>query len=53
MITPYWCERLEKDSLVCFQASDRTGVLYTHRVGKRIGIAGKAILYSEGMFLMR
>ncbi len=51
MITPYWCERLKKDSLVCFQASDRTGVLYTRRDGKRIRIAGKAVLYSEGEIL--
>ena len=31
MVTPYWCGRLQKDHLVCYQASERTGVLYTSR----------------------
>ena len=51
MIVPYWCKRLSKESLVCFQASERTGVMYTKREGDRIKIAGKAVLYSRGEIL--
>ena len=29
MIAPYWCDRLGKEKLVCYQASERTGVLYS------------------------
>lgn len=51
MITPYWCDRLGKDSLTCFQASERSGILYTQRVDDRIKVAGEAVLYSEGEIL--
>ena len=51
MITPYWCGRLGKKELVCFQASERTGILYTSIQGDRVKVAGKAVLYSEGMIL--
>ena len=47
MIAPYWCDRLGKEKLVCFQASERTGVLYAERKGDRIILSGKAVLYSE------
>lgn len=48
MITPYWCSRLDKEELVCYQASARAGVLYTSFRGDRVKVAGKAVLYSEG-----
>ncbi len=51
MITPYWCSRLGKKSLTCFQASERTGILYTELSGDRVKVAGKAVLYSEGKIL--
>ena len=51
MITPYWCSRLGKKELVCFQASERTGILYTSLQGDRVKVAGKAVLYSEGVIL--
>ncbi len=51
MITPYWCSRLGKKDLVCFQASERTGILYTGIRGNRVKVAGKAVLYSEGRIL--
>ena len=51
MITPYWCRRLGKKELVCFQASERTGILYTGIRGNRVKVAGKAVLYSEGRIL--
>lgn len=47
MITPYWCSRFGRKELTCFQASKRSGVLYTGIRGNRVKIAGKAVLYSE------
>ncbi len=51
MITPYWCGRLGKDCLTCFQASSRTGILYTGLRGNRVTVAGNAVLYSQGKIL--
>jgi PhzF family phenazine biosynthesis protein len=51
MITPYWCNRLGKLELSCFQASDRSGMLYTKLCGDRVKIAGKAVLFSKGTIL--
>ena len=51
MIAPYWRDRLGKEKLVCFHASERTGVLYAERKGERIILSGKAVLYSEGNIL--
>lgn len=46
MIVPLWAERLGKDTIVAYQASERTGVLYAQMEGDRVKIAGKAVLYS-------
>ena len=46
MVTPYWCGRLQKDRLTCYQASERSGVLYTSLENERVKIAGKAVLFS-------
>lgn len=46
MIAPYWADRLDKEELICYQASERTGVLYAHVSGDRVKISGKAVLYS-------
>ena len=46
LITPYWAEKLGKNQLKAFQASDRTGVLYCEYIGDRVKISGKAALYS-------
>ena len=51
MIAPYWCDRLKKETLVCYQASERSGVLYAERKGNRIIVSGKAVLFSEGEIL--
>lgn len=40
-----------KNHLSCFQASARTGKLYTGIDGDRVTIAGKAVLYSVGEIL--
>ncbi len=47
MIVPYWSERLNKNNLVCYQASERTGILYAFQDKNRIKISGKAVLFSE------
>ena len=47
MIAPYWCDRLKNEKLACFQASERSGVLYAERKGERIILSGKAVLFSE------
>lgn len=47
LITPYWCEKLGKHELNCFQASNRTGELHTILNGDRIIIQGKATLFSQ------
>lgn len=46
-IIPYWANELEKDSLVAYQASRRSGVLHCRIEGDRIVLAGNAALYSE------
>lgn len=51
MITPYWCNKLGKKQLVCYQASERTGKLYTGVSENGVTIAGKAVLYSVGEIL--
>ena len=51
MITPYWCRRLGKDELVCLQASERSGILYTSLCKDRVKVSGKAVLYSVGDIL--
>ena len=51
MITPYWCGRLGKKDIACFQASERTGILYTGLAGDRVRVAGKAVIYSRGKIL--
>lgn len=47
MIVPYWCDRLKKEKLTCYQASQRSGVLYAERKNDRIIISGKAVLFSK------
>lgn len=46
-IAPYWMNKLNKDSIVAYQASPRGGTLYCTKDGKRVKLSGKAALYSE------
>ena len=46
MIAPYWGNRLHKDRLVCFQASERSGILRTVLQGDRVLVSGQAVLFS-------
>lgn len=46
MIIPYWAKVLNRKNIAAFQASSRTGVLYSETENDRVKIAGKAVLYS-------
>ncbi|WP_333648615.1 PhzF family phenazine biosynthesis protein [Lacrimispora sp.] len=45
-IVPYWANRLKKDKIVAYQASERGGMLYCRMEGNRVKLSGKAVLYS-------
>lgn len=47
-LVPYWAERLGKDELHALQVSRRGGELYCMPRGKRVAIAGRAVLYLRG-----
>ena len=47
-LTPYWSNRLNKNSLVAKQLSHRGGMLYCENKGDRIIIGGKAVEYLKG-----
>ena len=46
--TPYWAERLGKQTLVARQVSARGGELHCALRGDRVAIAGEAVLYLRG-----
>ena len=46
-IAPYWINKLNKNSIVAYQASPRGGTLYCTKYGDRVRLSGKAALYSE------
>ena len=48
MIAPYWAERLGKNDIHAYQASERGGSLECKVQGDRVVISGKAVLYSIG-----
>jgi PhzF family phenazine biosynthesis protein len=45
---PFWASRLGKNSLVGFQASDRTGVVHVEVVGDRVTLGGTAVTITRG-----
>ena len=47
MIAPYWCEKLGKNTLNCFQASSRSGSLVATLNKNIVIISGKAKLYAN------
>lgn len=51
MIAPYWSEKLGKDKINAFQASERSGVLYAEVFKERVKISGKAVLYGAAEIL--
>jgi len=48
-ILPYWANKIGKQELVAYQASERGGVLYGKLKGNRVLLSGKAALYSEAI----
>jgi PhzF family phenazine biosynthesis protein len=42
-LAPYWGEILQKNEMVGYQASERTGIVRCNWVGERVWIGGKAI----------
>jgi len=42
-----WSKKLNKQSLIAYQASKRGGTLYCKVQGSRVTIAGKAVLFAE------
>lgn len=47
-IAPYWSNVLNKSSLVAFQASKRTGVLYCDVEDDKVFLSGQAALFGQG-----
>lgn len=45
-IIPFWVNKLGKNSLVAYQASQRGGTLYCDYQRDRVKLSGKAVLYS-------
>lgn len=45
-IVPYWAEKLNKNTITAYQASERGGILYCRKENGRIKISGKVSLYS-------
>ena len=48
-LIPYWSARLGKTELFARQRSHRGGELWCRDRGDRVSIAGRAVLYSEGI----
>lgn len=48
-LIPYWAKRLGRQSLRALQLSARGGELFCEDRGERVGIAGYAVLYLEGL----
>lgn len=47
-LAPYWAERLDKSSLVAYQASKRGGVVFCQLVNDRVLVSGFGALYLQG-----
>ncbi|MCW8836509.1 MAG: PhzF family phenazine biosynthesis protein [Rhodospirillales bacterium] len=52
-LVPYWAARLGKDALDARQVSARGGAIRCRNDGDRVHLAGKAVLYMEGMASIR
>jgi PhzF family phenazine biosynthesis protein len=48
MLTPYWCGRLNKGELRCYQASPRGGEMLCRLRGDRVELEGSCVFYLEG-----
>lgn len=52
-LVPFWCEKLNKKELLAQQLSERGGTLYCTDMGRKVNIAGKAVLYFEGKIYLK
>jgi len=51
-LIPYWAKELNKKKLHAYQISTRGGEVFGTDNGKRVTIAGNAVLYSEGIITL-
>lgn len=51
-IVPYWAEKLAKNQIVAYQASQRGGTIYCRMEGDKIYMAGQAVLYSKSEIML-
>ena len=49
-LTPYWCDRLGRESFTALQASERKGYLTCRREGDRAVLGGPCVTVVEGRF---
>ena len=47
-LTPFWCDRLGRDSFTAYQASRRGGIVQCRREGERVVIGGTCVTVMEG-----
>jgi predicted PhzF superfamily epimerase YddE/YHI9 len=47
-LIPFWAGRLGKQELFARQISQRGGELHCRLLGDRVGIGGRAVIYSQG-----
>lgn len=47
LIAPYWAEKLQKNKLKCYQASERGGNLFCEVIGDRVKVSGTAVLFAK------
>lgn len=52
VLTPYWADRLGRDSFTAYQASKRGGRLTCRLDGDRVMLGGGCVTVIEGMFLL-
>jgi PhzF family phenazine biosynthesis protein len=48
-LTPFWCERLGRDSFSAFQASRRGGAVHCRRAGERTVLGGECVTVLKGV----
>ncbi len=51
VLGPYWGERLGKENMTAYQASERGGVVRVTLAGERVRLGGKAVTVMEGTLL--
>jgi predicted PhzF superfamily epimerase YddE/YHI9 len=51
-LTPFWCERLGRDSITAWQASRRGGRVHCRREGERVILGGRCVTILEGKLFL-